>query len=110
MRLRCAFFVGIVAGGLAWGELARADYDWPMTPWGAYHQRHPNSQLGSPNCPLARSSQARPGASGQYPWYGAVWGVPTYNWGYFGAPSNPTTTWHRGYYHDLYQWGQWRRY
>ena len=34
------------------------------------------------------------------------YGVPSYNWGYFGARHGPTcvSSTHRGYYHDYCQW------
>ncbi|OHB79634.1 MAG: hypothetical protein A2V98_18690 [Planctomycetes bacterium RBG_16_64_12] len=31
-------------------------------------------------------------------------GVPTYNWGYFGARHGPSCTSHQGYYGDYFQW------
>ena len=39
------------------------------------------------------------------PWYGYGLGVPTYNWGYFGARYRPACIYHKGYYGDLTQWG-----
>ena len=39
------------------------------------------------------------------PWYGYGFGVPTYNWGYFGATHRPASVCHRGYYGDFTQWG-----
>ncbi len=110
MSLRLAVLLLVCAAALACAGRAAAGYDWPMVPWGAYHQRHPNYQPGNPNYPLPASSQAQPPAAGQYPWYGTVWGVPAYNWGYFGAHSYPTERWHRGYYGDVQNWGVWRRY
>ncbi len=97
---------------------AEAGYDWPLVPWGAYHQRHPNCQAGNPHFPYAQPAPTY-GPLGQipaqpspyrYPWYGEAWGVPTYNWGYFGAHSHPTTRWHCGYYGDVTHWATWRRY
>ena len=38
------------------------------------------------------------------PWYGYGFGVPTYNWGYFGARYRPASISHRGYYGDFTQW------
>ena len=33
------------------------------------------------------------------------YGVPTYNWGYFGAHYRPTIVSHKGYYGKCTQWG-----
>ncbi len=49
-------------------------------------------------------------ASGNYPWYGYGFGVPTYNWGYFGVHYRPSNYVHTGYYEDYYQWGYRRGY
>lgn len=38
-------------------------------------------------------------------WYGYGFGVPTYNWGYFGARYSSVSICHKGYYGDYYQWG-----
>ncbi len=38
------------------------------------------------------------------PGYDSLIGVPTYNWGYFGARSRVSDTVHRGYYGDVSQW------
>jgi len=48
--------------------------------------------------------------TGCYPWYGYGLGVPTYNWGYFGAHYRPAPICHQGYYGDFYQWGYRRGY
>jgi hypothetical protein len=39
-----------------------------------------------------------------YPWLSHGLAVPTYNWGYFGARSRPTTLTQRAYYEDYVQW------
>ena len=44
------------------------------------------------------------------PWYGYGFGVPTYNWGYFGATYRPAAISHHGYYGDFTQWGYRRGY
>lgn len=44
-------------------------------------------------------------AAGNYPWYGYGFGVPTYNWGYFGVLYRPAKNAHTGYSGDYYQWG-----
>ena len=44
------------------------------------------------------------------PWYGYGFGVPTYNWGYFGARYRPACICHKGYYGTLSQWGYRRGY
>jgi len=43
--------------------------------------------------------------TGNYPWYGYGFGVPTYNWGYFGARYRPAIVSHKGYYGRQTQWG-----
>ena len=48
--------------------------------------------------------------TGNYPWYGYGFGVPTYNWGYFGANYRPTAVSHKGYYGHYTQWGYRRGY
>ena len=42
---------------------------------------------------------------GNYAGNGYGMGVPTYNWGYFGAQSRPTVVSHKGYYGHYTQWG-----
>ncbi len=50
-------------------------------------------------------------ADGNYPWYGYGLGVPTYNWGYFGANGHGTLlTGFRGYHGNFWQWGYQRGY
>ena len=49
-------------------------------------------------------------ADGRYPWYGYGFGVPTYNWGYFGAHYRPMSICHTGYYGEFVQWGYRRGY
>lgn len=49
-------------------------------------------------------------AAGNYPWYGYGFGVPTYNWGYFGVRYREAKNAHTGYYGDYYQWGYRRGY
>ena len=44
------------------------------------------------------------------PWYGYGFGVPTYNWGYFGARYRPACICHHGYYGDFSQWSYRRGY
>ena len=89
---------------------ASAAPHWPLFPGGAFFQRHPAYQPNNPNYHVQTLGAPQPASSGQYPWYGSGWGVPTYNWGHFGAPAYPTIKWHKGYYRDFLQWGQWRRY
>jgi len=46
---------------------------------------------------------------GNYPWYGYGFGVPTYNWGYFGAHGHGTLlTGFHGYHEDFWQFS-WQR-
>ena len=39
------------------------------------------------------------------PWYGYGFGVPTYQWGYFGATYRGACVCHKGYYGTFSQWG-----
>jgi hypothetical protein len=81
-----------------------------MYPGGAYHQRHPSYQPGNPNYRLVTPASQYSPYAGQYPWYGTVWGVPTYNWGHFGVQPYPSAHSNAGWYTDVTQWGTWRRY
>ena len=45
-----------------------------------------------------------------YPWYGYGFGVPSYQWGYFGARHRPAIGSHTGYHDDFSQWGYRRGY
>ena len=108
-RYLCALMVC----GLAWGwpNAAAAEPKWPLVPGGTYGQRHPEYQPGNPDYEMGSPACRQPVPYyGQYPWYGSAWGVQAYNWGYFGASSCPTIKWHKAYYRDFLQWGQWRRY
>jgi len=49
-------------------------------------------------------------STGHSPWYGYGFGVPTYQWGYFGARYRPACVSHKGYYGDYTQWGYRRGY
>ena len=42
------------------------------------------------------------------PRYGSIPGVPSYNWGYFGAPYRPVNFCHEGYYGEC-SWWRYRR-
>jgi hypothetical protein len=42
--------------------------------------------------------------TGLHPWYGGRVGVPSYNWGHFGARPGPTCVRHTGYYGHYVQW------
>jgi len=70
-------------------------------------QQHPPYWEGNPQ----RHVAAPPGPHryAEYnvygPWYGYGFGVPTYQWGYFGARYRPAAICHKGYYGDLTQWG-----
>lgn len=44
------------------------------------------------------------------PWYGYGMGVPTYDYGWFGATYRPAKVSHTGYYGGTYQWGYRRGY
>jgi len=47
---------------------------------------------------------------GNSKWYGYGFGVPPYNWGYFGVRYRPWSVSHTGYYGDFTQWGYRRGY
>ena len=54
---------------------------------------------------------SRFGGCGSAPaWSGYGFGIPTYNWGYFGARYRPACVSHTGYYGDYVQWGYRRGY
>ncbi len=89
---------GAVAGDLfGWKKPAAAAV--PPAPYNP-----PSVVAGSPPGPY----RYPPLSSGNYPWYGYGFGVPTYNWGYFGAAYHPASIAHHGYYGDYTQWG-WRQ-
>ncbi len=74
---------------------------------------HPPYWLGNPQ----RHVAAPPGPHryAEYnnavgPWYGYGFGVPTYQWGYFGARYRPAVISHKGYYGDSSQWSYRRGY
>ena len=106
------YFVTVLVTGLAVGMVgqATAEPQSPLVPGGAYFRRHPAYEYGSPGYQVPYQQGQQMAEVGQYPWYGTAWGVPTYNWGYFGAEPYPTIKWHKAYYRDFLQWGQWRRY
>ena len=62
--------------------------------------------VGSPPGPYRHRAYA----SGNYPWYGYGFGVPTYNWGISAHSYHPASIWHHGYYDDFTQWGYRRGY
>jgi len=70
-----------------------------------HHRRHgmvePQQHVAAPPGPH-RYPQYNAAAA---PWYGYGFGVPTYNWGYFGAKYRPAVVSHHGYYGDFSQWG-----
>ena len=84
----------------------------PQTaPWRLWFR---SARIGSPN----GVSVGPPGpqrypqyAGGNYPWYGYGLGVPTYNWGYFGANAHGTLlTGFRGYHDNYWQFSVQRGY
>ncbi len=106
----------ILAGALLLGLLPAASVDagqW-LARWRgqtAHHQ--PPYWAGTPKQTVA----APPGPyrypeydAANGPWYGYGFGVPTYNWGYFGARYHPASISHRGYYGDFTQWSYRRGY
>jgi len=70
-------------------------------PWPAHGQRH----VAAPPGPHRYAEYNVYG-----PWYGYGFGVPTYQWGYFGARYRPAVICHKGYYGDLTQWSYRRGY
>jgi hypothetical protein len=48
--------------------------------------------------------------TGNYPWYGYGFGVPTYQWGSFGVGYRSSVVSHHGYYGTYTQWGYRRGY
>jgi hypothetical protein len=110
MGFRC--ITALLACVLAWAltNPASAELRWPLVPGGAYFWHHPPYHPDNAKPGPAYPAQQQSANYGQYPWYGTAWGVPTYNWGYFGAFSYPTAKCQKTYYRDYLQWGQWRRY
>ncbi len=114
--MRRGAMLTILAGVLLFGLLPAAPVragDWLARLKGLSPHHQPPYWLGNPKQTVA----APPGpyrypeydaASG--PWYGYGFGVPTYNWGYFGARYRPASICHRGYYGDFTQWGYRRGY
>jgi hypothetical protein len=70
--------------------------------WGGNPTRHVAAPPGPHRYPEYNAAQA--------PWYGYGFGVPTYNWGYFGARYRHASLSHKGYYGDFTQWGYRRGY
>lgn len=67
-------------------------------------------QPGTAHFHKSAPSSRHPGYPGQYPWYGTVWGVPTYNWGHFGAKPGGSHHCFETYYGDRLHWCQRRNY
>ncbi|OHB67869.1 MAG: hypothetical protein A2V70_03280 [Planctomycetes bacterium RBG_13_63_9] len=70
-----------------------------------YYQGNPKQVVAAPPGPHRYAEY-----NAYCPWYGYGFGVPTYNWGYFGAQYRPACVCHKGYYGDLSQWSYRRGY
>ncbi len=80
-------------------------------PFGLLHKAHSGQTVQQQDGPHGVST-GPPGPhrypeynTGNHPWYGYGFGVPTYNWGHFGARYRPTAVSHKGYYGHYTQWG-----
>ena len=75
--------------------------------WLAGEHKRPAAYRGSPTQVFGPrpSPHVYPEYNVSSPWYGYGFGVPAYNWGYFGARYRPAVTCHKGYYGDFTQWG-----
>ena len=74
---------------------------------------HPRPTLVAPTDVPPHVVSSPPGPHrnpGCSPWQGYGFGVPTYNWGYFGAQYRPICISHTGYCGDYSQWGYRRGY
>lgn len=106
---RIVLVVALLAGLLA-PSLAVAVEQY-STPWRFWRrsacQHNPNGVSVGPPGPQRYPQYA----NGNYPWYGYGLGVPTYNWGYFGANGHGTLlTAFRGYHENYWQWSYQRGY
>jgi len=107
----------LLAGLLLFGLLVPSSATAEWYPGKHLHRLHDHlagpSQLIEP-----RQNVAAPPGPHRYPeynaaaapWYGYGFGVPTYNWGHFGATYRPAAVGHHGYYGDFTQWGYRRGY
>ncbi len=93
-----------------WADAAQAGHG--IYGWGGGPPASPAPIDGGPGTSVGPPGPQRYPAysSGNYPWYGYGFGVPTYNWGYFGVRYRPSNYVHEGYYGDYYQWGYRRGY
>jgi len=80
--------------------------------WISGHHKRPSGAHASPYQVLGArpAPHVYPEYNVNAPWYGYGFGVPSYNWGYFGARYRPAQVSHRGYYGDVSQWGYRRGY
>ena len=107
----------VLTTGLLLGTAVMAGhpYPYPAPPqaapwrfWGPSHPKVGQSPYGVSVAPPGPQRYPQY-SSGNYPWYGYGFGVPTYQWGYFGAHSHGTGTFpFYGYQQDYSQWS-WQR-
>ena len=95
--LSCVFWPGVVAeaGDGLLGRLVRGPHGSPPQYLG-----NPQQMTVAPPTRHVYPEYNVPG-----PWYGYGFGVPTYQWGYFGARHRPAVITHHGYYGEFTQWG-----
>ncbi|NUQ63526.1 MAG: hypothetical protein HUU20_13695 [Pirellulales bacterium] len=104
VRVTVLLLVAVAATATLAGGNASLRFQSEMA-WSAANSATPQISLGPPGphrYPAYRG--------GNYPWYGYGFGVPTYNWGYFGTHYWPSCHAHRGYYGDYIQWSYRRGY
>lgn len=107
-------FVGVLAGMLVWPLLPAPAPGGPLVRWltgqcsgpPPGYTANPMQVVASTPGPYRYPAYQ----TGPYPWYGYGFGVPTYNWGYFGARYRPHCVGHSGYYGDFTQWSYRRGY
>ena len=107
MPHRCVLSILVCLLSLTWLLPAPAEAGNLFPFFKDHRHRCPPDWVGNPK----RIVAAPPGPHryGEYnvycPWYGYGFGVPTYNWGYFGARYRPACVCHTGYYGMFTQWG-----
>ena len=109
------YLSGIFLCALLWGFLLPTSAEaGSLLGWLGGCRHHPPAYVGNPKRIVAappgphRYAEHGPHHYPEYnvygPWYGYGFGVPTYQWGYFGARYRPVCITHKGYYGDFSQW------
>lgn len=104
---RCCLLGSLVCG-LLWGLFLPAPAAGDLLGWLKGDRRsHTAEYLAGAELGVAVEPTSRPGhvTTILSPWRRYVPGVPSYSWGYFGAPYRPVHFYHKGYYGDCLWWG-----